>query len=583
MRVNRIESCVYRDIKNDDADTNNRTLTVNPEFDHWITDFFDFYYRRSPVNATFIGVHDFDDRLPDFSEPGLDATLSEIRALLDRAEDLPTQALTFAQVIDKRLCSGFLKLQQWEMESGRFHQSNPSLYAGEAIFGVMSLFLADFAPLCDRVKSATARLRATPGFLVQARQNLRECPQAWCAQAIDECDGALFFLGDDALRAAATDCTDDYRNAVKDAARAFAGFRDYLQSRHATAGRPADGCGSDALSLHLREAHCVNESAEALAAYARNELEKARSALAGACGAFGANDPATALAALQDLHPDVSHYYECYDQTWRDMKRLAETNDLVSWPDFPIRYTPQPDWAQRAAPHLYFLNYRSPSAFRRPPIHDYLVQPIETSMPAAEQLARLRANNDSVIKLNHVVHHGGIGHHIQNWHAFRAESRVGRIAAVDCVSRIAMHCGGTMAEGWACYATDLVAEFGGMTPLEELAEIHTRVRMCSRALVDIGFHSGELTFDQAVELYEQQAGMTKSAAVRETTRNSMYPASALMYVIGTDEIHKLRRDLETRDGSGFDLRGFHDRFLSHGSIPVTLIAASMREAQYQGQ
>ena len=27
--------------------------------------FFAAYYRRCPVSATFIGVHDYDDRLPD--------------------------------------------------------------------------------------------------------------------------------------------------------------------------------------------------------------------------------------------------------------------------------------------------------------------------------------------------------------------------------------------------------------------------------------------------------------------------------------------------------------------------------------
>ena len=91
-------------------------------------------------------------------------------------------------------------------------------------------------------------------------------------------------------------------------------------------------------------------------------------------------------------------------------------------------------------------------------------------MPAASRQRLLRATNDSVIKLNHVVHHGAIGHHVQNWHAFRAESRIGQIAAVDCASRIALFCGGTMAEGWACYATDLMDEFGFLTPLEHFAE-----------------------------------------------------------------------------------------------------------------
>ena len=42
------------------------------------------------------------------------------------------------------------------------------------------------------------------------------------------------------------------------------------------------------------------------------------------------------------------------------------------------------------------------------------------------------------------------------------------VAHIDTASRIAMVCAGTMAEGWACYATDLVAEAGGLTKTELL-------------------------------------------------------------------------------------------------------------------
>jgi hypothetical protein len=394
--------------------------------------------------------------------------------------------------------------------------------------------------------------------------------------------GAIHLLGDDAIDAAAGEVTVAYRRALEKAATAFTEFREYLKVLHESAENEAAGCGEETLALHLLHAHCLKQSAGEIAAYAREELHKASAALEERCAGFGSGDPASLLESLCTMHPTVADYYGSYQKTWDKMRALAVSNELLTWPDFPIRYVPQPSWARRAAPHLYFLYYRSPAASHRPAVHDYLVTPIESSMPAEEQLARLRSNNDSAIKLNHVVHHAGIGHHIQNWHAFQAESQVGRIAAIDGASRIAMHCGGTMAEGWACYATDLVAEYGGLSPLEELAELHTRVRMCSRALVDISFHGGEMTFEQAVGFYEQVAGMSHTAAVYETTRNSMYPGSALIYVAGMDAIHELRRDLEAHAGNDFNLCEFHDRFLSYGSIPVALIAESMREAQNQG-
>ena len=55
-----------------------------------------------------------------------------------------------------------------------------------------------------------------------------------------------------------------------------------------------------------------------------------------------------------------------------------------------------------------------------------------------------------------------------------------------------------MAEGWACYACDLMEELGFLTPLERVAQQHTRVRLLARAIVDIELHHGTMTFDDAV-------------------------------------------------------------------------------------
>jgi hypothetical protein len=316
---------------------------------------------------------------------------------------------------------------------------------------------------------------------------------------------------------------------------------------------------------------------------AENQLAAYEAHLVAHAADFGAPTPQAALDGLPQLHPTPDAYYRRYTELWEASRAAAEQYDLLTWPDYPIRYVPFPLWARQAAPYLYFLFYRSPAPFdRQSPVDDrlpvdYLVTPIESSMPRAEQERLLRATNDSVIKLNHVVHHGGIGHHIQNWHAFHAASRIGQIAAVDCASRIALLCGGTMAEGWACYATDLMDEIGFLTPLERYAEVQARLRMAARAIVDVRLHHGRYTLEEASTFYKERVGMTAEAAQAEAVKNSMFPGTAMMYLTGTDLIHQLRRDMTQQLGASFDLRAFHDRFLAFGSIPVSLIAEAMRQ------
>jgi uncharacterized protein (DUF885 family) len=555
---------------------------ATPAFDKWLDEFFASYYRWRPVNATFIGVHDYDYRLPDYSENAIGDLLADMQSQLEGLDALPDEPLSSAQQVDRRLASGHLRIQCWEIESGRYFQRNPILYCGEAIFGVMSLFLHPVTPLSDRVAAATARMQAIPELLEQGRQNIRQVPLPWAQHARDECTGALKFFGEDAINAAGGAADGGYRRAVEQAAHAFRAFHDVIEAQIAESHVSPDGCGHDALHLHLENAHCIDTSPTEIADYAMAELRAAQSRLATLAPEFGERDPGAVLAQLENFHPDVDGYYDRYEEMWASVRTLAKEKDLLTWPDFPIRYGPQPDWARRAAPHLYFLNYRAPAAFDKPPVHEYLTPPLERPDGQTDMVESLRANNDSVIKLNHVVHHGGIGHHVQNWHAYRAESRIAQVAAVDCASRIAMNCGGTMAEGWACYATDLVGEAGGMTALESFAEVHTRTRMSTRALVDIGFHTNVLSFDEAVTMYMQEAGMSADGARYETTRNSMFPGSAVMYLVGCDRIHQLRAELASTMGSDFDLREFHDEFLSHGSIPVALIAELMTEAHNQG-
>src|SRR6185503_3316325 len=163
-------------------------------------------------------------------------------------------------------------------------------------------------------------------------------------------------------------------------------------------------------------------------------------------------------------------------------------------------------------------------------------------------------------------------------HAYhQTRSRIGKIAAVDCANRIGMFCGGSMAEGWACYATGLMGELRGLTSLERVAEQHAHVRQLARAVVDMSFHSGSMSFADAVSFFVERTGMQPTAARAEVVKASMYPGTAVMYWLGTQSILDLRERLRARLGGTFSLKRFHDELLGFGSVPVPLVARMMTE------
>ena len=151
-----------------------------PAFATWLDDFFAAYYRRHPVNATFIGEHAYDDLLPDLSESGIATVLAETDDLLSRLRQLPDEPLTTWQTLDRQLAEGFLVVQRWESSSLHFGASNPVQFTSEAIFGLVSLLLH---PTPERVQAGAERLGLVADFLRTGMDQIHRAPEEWIDRA----------------------------------------------------------------------------------------------------------------------------------------------------------------------------------------------------------------------------------------------------------------------------------------------------------------------------------------------------------------------------------------------------------------
>ncbi|MCC6242093.1 MAG: DUF885 family protein [Gemmatimonadaceae bacterium] len=561
--------------------------------------FFAHYYRRHPVTATFTGVHDYDHPLPDWSRAARSAEaveMRELRARLEQEHPLPSQgagALSDDPTgLDAELARANLDVRLAEFASGHFVDRNPALWTGEAIFGAVSLMIRPFASADARLAPLTSRLAAIPAFLREMQTSMNGAvPALWRDRARRECQAAqeLFDTGLNMWLAQHSPSGDRHaadahelptadvaalQEAAASARAAFADADAWL------AGLPvADAnvyaSGESLMQSLLSRGHYCDFPPRVLLEEAERAMVGAVARLEEALVPYDGSWPAAHAALALDA-PSVHEYYPSFEAKWRAIRDAVVAREVVTWPTWPIRYVPIPAWAQVAAPQLYWLFYRSPAPFDRYGVYDYVVTPIDDTMPADVQAARLAAWNHSTITLNHVVHHGGIGHHVQNWHAIhRSSSQIGKIAAVDAASRIGMFLGGSMAEGWACYATGLVGELGLLSPLEQISERHTQVRLLARAIVDLRLHLGDWSFDACVHYYESRVGMTAAVALAETTKNSMFPATALMYWLGTQGIVDLRAHHQEALGDKFSLKQFHDDLLRRGAIPVLLVAQLM--------
>ncbi len=560
--------------------------------------FFATFYRQRPVTATFTGLHQHDGRLPDWSPDGLAAARDEMAALRAtlRAAGCPADGdvRAFPDDVDLALADATLEIAIAEHDSGHFVHSNPTQWIGEATFGILSLVTRPFAPLADRLEAAQTRLGAMPRFLAQARHTLLTASERWLQRADAEGAAAVELLGVTlpawvAQRVSAGEAPRLDVTAWEAAAvRAAAALKDFLREAHLhdSAAPPSwamrssappkqsdrEVAGPELLELLVRRGHWVTTPLAELLHEATDAVEHEASRLETLSRPYGGWPAVQELLAAD--HPPAERWLARFHERWQQCHDAASAHGLVTWPEAPLRYVPYPAHVKDAAPHLYYLHYRSPAPFDPFGTFDYVVPGLD-DLTEAQTDARLRQWNESAITLNHVVHHGAIGHHVQNHHAYRGESRIGRVAAVDSACRIAMFSGGSLAEGWACYVCDLMEEIGFLTPLEAIAQQHTRLRIAARAVADLTLHLGLSDIAEVTAHYEDRARMAPAAARGEAVRNSMYPGAAVMYWLGTRGLHQLRAEVARRQGATFSRRGFHDRVLSYGAIPVALIARLM--------
>ena len=130
------------------------------------------YYRLDPVHATDLGFHDYDGQWPDLTDAGRAARLAYARDALARLGAVDVATLTRDEAIDHRILVGAAESMAFSEETLQEERWNPLAFVylfGNGLFGLLA---RDFAPLPDRLRSATARLQAMPALVDAAKEQL---------------------------------------------------------------------------------------------------------------------------------------------------------------------------------------------------------------------------------------------------------------------------------------------------------------------------------------------------------------------------------------------------------------------------
>ena len=226
------------------------------------------------------------------------------------------------------------------------------------------------------------------------------------------------------------------------------------------------------------------------------------------------------------------------------------------------------------------IDAKIPAYFRRIPRITYGVDVAPAAMsanlpPAYAQPAPSGGNNAGIFWVNglpekcptyilpamamheawpgHLMHIGMMAE-LEHLPAFR---RNGAIKYTACV------------EGWALYCEQLGIEFGVYTtPHEHFGRLEMEMWRACRLVVDTGIHAFNWSRAQAIAFLSDRLSLSPETIAAEVDRYIALPGQALAYHIGGIRVRAMRGRAEAALGDAFDLRHFHEIFMSAG--PATL-------------
>ncbi len=525
--------------------------------EHW-----DFY----PTAGGRIGRHEYDGRLPDLSPSQVIRREKQIRAGMIELQALDTTALGVEEQMSCRMLDLFLQRELFTSEEMKPMENNPMRQAGFLDMG--RYIRRDYAPMEDRLRSATSALRQVPDFVQTLDVALRDdLSRHMVDMSVESYSGMARFYRTDL--AAFADAVGDRRiasdlsDAINAAALAVDGFVERLKAR-ARGGDNDFAIGSRLYSRMLAAGEGLDIPLERIASVGQANLEENFARLRETANSLNPNRPVSAIVEeISRNHPNAAGLIPDARAMLEDIRQSLLDYDIISLPsEDRCQVVETPAYMRYA-----FAAMDSAGALETTATESYYyVTPVEEHWPpeqAEEWLSKFDYNTLRIISIHEVYP----GHFVHNLH-----NRYGR--TLPLINRVAASY--AFSEGWAHYAEQMMleTEYGEGRPELLLTQLlEALVRNC-RYVCSIATHTGGMTVEEATRFFMDYSLMAEYPSRREAIR-SVFDPGYLNYTLGKLMILKLREDYRKENRGDYSLKKFHDRLLSYGAPPLPLLRTVM--------
>jgi len=507
-----------------------------------------------PTMASYLGLHEYDGLLPDFSKESTDRWLHTAHALLDRLNGVPEADLEAGRRLDRNLLRLLLEGTLYDLTETRELDRNPMSYLFQP--DLTNYISRDYAPVAARVAAMVRILTSVPTLLEASKQRLESVlPRPFVTLAIQIASGlpAHFEEGEAFAAANSPELGAQLRKAREGADAAVRSFAEWLRTERLPGVTEEFALGPERFQRLLWVREGLTVSVEEVLRRGREDLKRNQDRLAEIARQEGVT-PDELVARLYENHPSPAELIPTVRHLTEEIREFVRTEKLVSIPEPELCHVREtPAWAR----DLWTAAMSPPGPFEKPVDGIYWVTSVDPAWTPAQAEGWMRTLNHAMLK-NTTVHEVWPGHYLQSLHFRKTSQTLARKVWFSY----------SFIEGWAHYCEQLALEAGfdgGSTPAR-VTQLHDALLRDCRLIASIGMHTQGMSVSEAANLLRTEAHLEEVHAQREAVRGTYNP-EYFCYTLGKMAILDVRARYLAKKFNG-SLQAFHDELLGFGTPPI---------------
>ncbi|MEW6763250.1 MAG: DUF885 domain-containing protein, partial [Pseudomonadota bacterium] len=551
---------------------------LDRRFDSMSMQYLTALWRVDPEGGIYVGKFDQAANLTIPDAPTRAKKLAFANEWLEKFNKLDTRQLSARQRTDLALLVNKLEKDRWNLTTWREYEWNPSLYN---VAQPLDLILGtEYAAKPQRLRTILRRLAGVPDFYAAAQASITRPTREHTQLAIAQAPGTIAVLADLGKAAQESILTPQekaiFAQRIANAGTAVLGYVDFLTAldkntkdfRPFRAGREMyeqkfalEIQSSSSAEQTFRKALATREELLARMDTISDELWPRYMA--------GATKPRDRFQKIGMMIDKLSARHVSRENFLPEIRRqipalhkfVLEKNLLTLDADKPLEVRETPMYQRGVAG----ASIDAPGPYRPKDKTYYNVTPLD-NLTAEQAESSLREYNEWILQILN-IHEAIPGHYAQLVYANRSPSLVKSLFG-----------NGAMVEGWAVYGERMMLEngYGDNAPEMWLMYSKWNLRSVTNTILDYGVHVLGMQQPEAIDLLVRQAFQTRQEADEKWRRVQLTSVQLTSYYSGYEQIMELRERRRQQLGERFDLKEFHDQFLSYGNAPVKMISELMQ-------